>query len=188
VARFKLKLNSFVVILTVAVFAGGIAGYFLSQRFYQPKETREFGPASRLYQVVEVIDGDTIKAKIGDKAETIRLLGINTPEVENPYRHQECFGPEASKKTKKLLTGKKVYLLPDPKAPNRGKYNRLLRYIFLPNGEFVNAELIRDGYAFKYIYQPIQFMDYFNFLEQEARENRLGLWSGKCDYFSKSKK
>jgi len=186
-AKVKLKLSGFIIILAVAVFVGGIAGYFLFQRSYQPEETRKIGPINQLYRVVKVIDGDTIKVEIGDKVETIRLLGINTPEVENPYRHQECFGPEASLWAKKLLNNKKVYLLPDSQAPNRGKYGRLLRYVFLPNGEFVNADLIKNGYAFEYIYQPFQFMKYFSFLEQNAKNNKIGLWGKSCDYYSKLK-
>ena len=180
IGRFKSK--DLAIILAVAVIAG-LVGYFLPHRL---------GPASwprlsgQTYKVAEVIDGDTIRVEVGGKVETIRLLGINTPEVENPYRHQECFGPEASKETKKLLTGKRVYLLPDPASPNRGRYNRLLRYVFLPDGEFINADLIKGGYAFEYIYdhQPIQFKNYFNFLEEEARRKRLGLWSNECNYYS----
>ena len=177
-SQTRLKLSKIILLLGIG-FLGVIIGYFLPHNFgYQP------------YQVVNVIDGDTIQVKIGNKVETVRLLGINTPEVENPYRHQECFGPEASKETKELLTGKEVYLLPDPQAPNRGKYNRLLRYVFLPNGEFINAELVKQGYAFEYTYdsQPFQFIKYFNYLENQARKKKLGLWSEKCNYYFKFEK
>lgn len=141
--------------------------------------------ASQPYPVVEVVDGDTIRVKIGRKIEVVRLIGINTPEVENIYRHQECFGPEASKETKKLLTGKKVFLLPDPQVANRDKYKRLLRYVFLENGEFINAKLVKEGYAFNYFYQPFQFINYFGYLEKKAREKRIGLWGSQCDYYEK---
>ena len=174
--RSNLNFNKFIIVLIIA-FLVGFLGYF----FTHSTRTVINGQP---YKVVKVIDGDTLIAKIGNKTELVRFLGINTPEVENRYRHQECFGPEASAETKKLLTGKKVYLLPDPEAPNRGKYNRLLRYVFLPNGEFVNAVLVRDGYAFSYIYQPIEFENYFRSLEKKAREDKIGLWSDKCDYYS----
>ena len=182
IRAYKYKLVGLAVIIGIIVCAG-LVGYFLPHCL---EPTNRAGISNQTYRVVKVIDGDTIKAEIGKKIETIRLLGINTPEVENPYRHQECFGPEASKETKKLLTGKRVYLLPDPASPNRGKYNRLLRYVFLPNGEFVNAELIKNGYAFAYIYdhQSIQFESYFNFLEEEAKKKRFGLWSEKCNYYN----
>ena len=178
--EINLNTKKFIVIIIAVAILSAIIGYFLPHEkisnFIQP------------YRVVKVVDGDTLIAKIGKKTELVRFLGINTPEVENPYRHQECFGPQASVETKKLLTGKRVYLLADPEAPNRGKYHRLLRYVFLPNGEFVNAELVKKGYAFSYIYQPIQFEDYFNYLQANARKNRLGLWSDKCNYYSKFKK
>ena len=110
------------------------------------------------------------------------MLGINAPEIENPYKHEECFGKEAKLEAEKLLNGKKVYLIPDPQSFNRDKYGRLLRYVFLQNGEFINAELVEKGYAFNYIYEPFQFMKYFNLLEKKAKENRLGLWSQQCNY------
>ena len=188
----KSKLTNFILIFIIVILAGTI-GYLLrsyqvaqSQKPVSLKEgsycSQNISKASGLYPVSEVIDGDTIQVKINGKRELVRLLGINTPEVENKYRHQECFGPEASKETKKLLSGKKVYLLPDPQAPDRGKYNRLLRYVFLPNGDFINADLVRDGYAFEYIYQPFQFMKYFAELQQQAKAQKKGLWSNKCDY------
>ena len=173
--KFLEKNIKFIKIALVFLIIGLIIGYYFPHNqkisYDQP------------YKIVKVIDGDTIMVKINHKTELIRFLGINTPEVENKYRHQECFGPQASKETKKLLTGKSVFLLPDPNSPNRGKYNRLLRYVFLPNGEFINAELIKRGYAFKYIFQPIQFIDYFSLLEKQARDQRLGLWSDKCEYY-----
>lgn len=181
--KMKFKFSN-IVALVVAVFLGLIVGYYLP---HQPNNIDLSKSEGQLCQVIKVIDGDTIKARIGGKVEKVRLLGINTPEVNSSYRRQECFGPEASAEARKLLDGKKVYILPDPEAPNRGKYNRLLRYVFLPNGEFINADLIKDGYAFAYIYQPIQFMDYFGSLEQKARKSRLGVWSNKCDYYSKFK-
>ena len=182
--KINFRLSSVIIILLFAVLLGFIVGYYFS---CQVASIDLSNLNNQLCQVVKVIDGDTIKVKIGNKIETVRLLGINTPEIENSYRHQECFGLQAKKEAKKLLTGKKIYILSDPNAPNRGEYNRLLRYVFLLDGEFVNAKLIKEGYAFSYIYQPIRFMDYFNLLEKDARNNRIGVWSNKCDYYSKFK-
>ena len=178
-AKLKLNKRTFAILVVVTLF--GLIGYFFP---HKPiiKET----PA--LYKVIEVIDGDTIKVKMNNQIETVRLLGINTPEVLSPYTSEECYGKEASQKTKEILTNKKVYLIPDPYSSDRGKYGRLLRYIFLSNGEFVNAELIKKGYAFNYIYEPFQFMKYFDLLEKEAKENRIGLWSKKCNYYFKINK
>lgn len=136
-----------------------------------------------LYKVIQVIDGDTIRVQMNNEINTVRLLGINTPEVQNPYKNAECFGGEASVKAKELLQNTEVYLLPDPQSSDRDKYHRLLRYVFLPNGGFVNAGLVKQGYAFNYIYEPFQYMKYFDSLEKEAKSNRLGLWSETCNYY-----
>jgi micrococcal nuclease len=141
---------------------------------------RKFSPP---YKVIKIIDGDTIQVKIGFKIEIVRMLGVDTPEIESLYSREECFGKESSQKTKELLEGKKVFLLKDPEVSDRDKYGRLLRYVFLEDGEFINADLIERGFAFNYIYQPFQFMDYFARLEKKAREKRAGLWSEKCEYY-----
>jgi len=136
--------------------------------------------APALYRVVEVIDGDTIKVDIGEKIETIRLIGMDTPEIAGPHNPQDdYFGPEAARYTKQLLENQSVYLIPDPMQSNRDKYNRLLRYVFLEDGTLVNAKLVAEGYAYNYIYEPFQFMKQFDYLEKQAKENQLGLWSGK---------
>jgi endonuclease YncB( thermonuclease family) len=136
--------------------------------------------APALYRVVEVIDGDTIKVDIGEKIETIRLVGMDTPEIVGPHNPQDdYFGPEAARYTKQLLENQSVYLIPDPMQSNRDKYNRLLRYVFLEDGTLVNAKLVAEGYAYNYIYEPFQFMKQFDYLEKQAKENQLGLWSGK---------
>jgi len=135
------------------------------------------------FKVTKFIDGDTIEVDIRNKPILIRFLGINTPEKNNYYRSEQCFGPEASEETKRLLSRRKVYLLPDPNAPNKDKYGRLLRYVFLPDGTFVNALLVKQGYAFAYIYdnENLEFARYFEELESEAKNKKLGLW-GKCNY------
>lgn len=173
----KLKVSKSVLVITIAVILAGVAGYFVPH-----KTTVKEIPV--LYTAIEVIDGDTIKVEMNNQVETIRLLGINTPEVSNPYKPGECFGEEASAKMKELLTNKEVYLIPDSQGSDRDKYDRLLRYVFFPNGIFINAELIKEGYAFNYIYEPFQFMKQFDYLEKQAKENKLGLWSNKCDYYS----
>jgi len=136
--------------------------------------------APALYRVVEVIDGDTIKVDIGGKIENVRLIGIDTPEIANPYNpRQDYFGPEAARYARQLLEKQSVYLIPDPMNSNRDKYNRLLRYVFLEDGTLINAKLIKEGFAFNYMYEPFQFMKQFDYLEKQAKENRLGLWSGE---------
>lgn len=137
------------------------------------------------YEVIEVIDGDTITANIDGMIESVRFLGIDTPEVQNPYRDEECFGQEASARTKELLAGKDVVLEGDDGAGDRDKYGRLLRYVYV-DGVFVNELLIREGYAYAYTDEDYKYRDDFIDREQEAYQNRAGLWAeGACDGFER---
>lgn len=129
--------------------------------------------------VTKVVDGDTIDLEGG---KTVRLIGIDTPETVDPRRPVGCFGKEASNKTKELLTSKTVILQKD--ISNIDKYNRFLRYVFLPLEDgtvlFVNDYLVRDGYAKVYTYPPdVKYDRQFRQAEKEARENKKGLWE-KC--------
>jgi len=145
---------------------------------HEPSPVKREAPP--IYRVVEVIDGDTIKVDIGEKIVTVRLIGIDTPEIANPHNPQnDYFGPEAARYAKQLLENQLVYLIPDPMQSNRDKYDRLLRYVFLEDGTLINAKLIADGFAYNYIYEPFQFMKQFDYLEKQAKEKQLGLWSGK---------
>lgn len=153
-------------------------------------KTREISIKTReiptLCRVVEVIDGDTIKVDFGGRIETVRLIGIDVPEMSSPYHsEEECFGREAAQYVRELLEKQLIYLIKDPAHSNRDKYNRLLRYVFLEDDTLINAKLIKEGYAFNYIYEPFQFMKQFDYLEKQAKENRIGLWSDKCSYYFK---
>ena len=169
-ALAKSKLGKIIIVVGLIIIAG-IIGYLLPRK---PEIVIKETPT--LYKVAEVIDGDTITVEINNQIETVRFLGIDTPEVPNPYKPEGCFGKEASQKAKELLENKKVYLIPDPLSSDKDKYNRLLRYVFLENGYFVNAELINEGFAYNYIYEPFQFMKEFNRLENLAKTNNVGLW------------
>jgi len=144
------------------------------------REPSSIKEAPAVYRVVEVIDGDTIKVDIGGEIEAVRLVGMDTPEIAGAYNQQDdYFGPEATRYAKQLLENQLVYLIPEPMQSGRDKYNRLLRYVFLEDGTLVNAKLIAEGYAYNYIYEPFQFMKQFDYLEKQAKEKQLGLWSGK---------
>lgn len=133
---------------------------------------------SYLYDVVKVIDGDTIVVKIEDKEETIRLIGIDSPETVDPQKSVECFSKEASAKAKELIEGKKITLEIDPTQGNKDKYNRLLRYVFLDDGTFINKKLIEDGYAFEYTYEkPYKYQSEFKEAQKKAEINKNGLWA-----------
>jgi endonuclease YncB( thermonuclease family) len=131
-----------------------------------------------LWHVTHVVDGDTMDVQMGTQKDVVRFLGIDTPETHDPRKPVQCFGEAAAAHTKQLLEGKDVRLEPDPTNSDRDKYHRLLRYVYLPDGTLVNAQIIKDGYAFAYLVFPLVKADEFRALEAEARDNNRGLWAG----------
>ncbi len=129
-------------------------------------------PAESAAQVVErVVDGDTIIVRgIG----RVRLIGVDTPETVHPGRPVEFFGKEASAFTRRLVDGKRVRLEYDQQRTDR--YGRTLAYVHLPDGTFVNAEIIRRGYGHAYTRFPFRHLDRFRGLERDARRAGRGLW------------
>lgn len=129
--------------------------------------------------VEAVIDGDTFKAS----GKTIRMLGIDTPETNHPRIKLECYGLAASEISKKLLTGKTVFLESD--VENKDMYNRFLRYVYLASTNsaklvMVNALLVGEGYAQVYTKSPnVKYLDALLALQNLAREQKKGLW-GQC--------
>ncbi len=133
-----------------------------------------------LYKVTKVFDGDTIQIEINGGKSSVRLIGIDTPETIDPRRPVGCFGKNASNETKRLLEGKEVILTRDVSEVD--KYDRLLRYVFLPLGEgenlFINDYLVRQGFAKALTYPPdVKYNERFLSAEKEARENLRGLWN-----------
>lgn len=126
-------------------------------------------------QVERVVDGDTVKVVLGATNETIRIIGIDTPETVHPSKPVECFGLEASSRLKELLDGRPIRLQSNP-AEDRDRYGRLLRYLEL-DGEDIGARMIRDGYAYSYKQYPHARLAEYNRLEQEARNAKRGLWA-----------
>ena len=131
--------------------------------------------------VVSVIDGDTIEIGNGKR---VRYLGVDTPETVHPKKKVQCYGREASQKNKSLVEGKTVYLEKD--ISNTDKYNRLLRYVYLPNEKnnneviMVNELLIEAGYAQVVTYPPdAKYKDRFLKLQRQAQDDKVGLW-GNC--------
>lgn len=137
---------------------------------------------SKLISVIKVVDGDTISVDIDGKKETIRMIGIDTPEVVDQRKPVQCFGREASEKAKELLAGKRVFLESDPTQGDRDKYGRLLRFVFLEDSTNFGKLMISEGYAHEYTYKiPYKYMEEFKEAERESREAKRGLWAdGVC--------
>ncbi len=128
--------------------------------------------------VVEVVDGDTVVVDLSGQHETLRLIGVDTPETVDPDQPPECFGAEASAHTKELLpAGTEIRLTRDVEA--RDRYDRLLVYVErAEDGLFVNLDLVAGGWADDYPYPPnVAHQRDFALAVSQARAEGLGLWS-----------
>ncbi len=136
--------------------------------------TPNTSPSTEEWQIVKrAIDGDTIELESGEK---VRYIGVNAPESVKPNWPVECFGHEASAYDKQLVEGKRVRLTKD--VSDRDKYGRLLRFVYLEDGTFVNDQLVREGYAFVSTFPPdVAKADEFKQAQAEARTAQRGLWS-----------
>jgi endonuclease YncB( thermonuclease family) len=133
-----------------------------------------------LYSINHYVDGDTIAVNMNGSVETIRFIGVDTPETHKPNTPVQCYGPEAAAHTKKVISKfGKVRLQADPLDTNRDVYGRLLRYIYLPDGTLLDEEIIRDGYGFAYLDFPFSKKAEFSAAGQAAMESKAGLW-GIC--------
>jgi micrococcal nuclease len=132
------------------------------------------------YAVSQVYDGDTIAVQMDNRTEKVRMIGVDTPETHKPNSPVECGGPEASDYTKKMLSGTQVRLETDPTNQNRDRYDRLLRYIYLPDGRLFNKLLITEGYGTPYTSFPFQKKQEFIEAGLQAKLQNKGVWAGVC--------
>ena len=162
-----------VVVILAAVLVGSSAvGRWLG-------EQRRAADALNSAIVVEVVDGDTVTVRSADGAtDTVRLLGVDTPETHHPERGVECFGPEASAYTRERLEGEWVELEDD--VEGRDRYGRRLAYVSVGGRRF-NDELLRRGYARLLVIAPNR--EHARALlraELDAKSAQRGLW-GACE-------
>ena len=132
--------------------------------------------ATAEWTVVRVVDGDTIDvSRGGNDTDTVRLLGINTPETHHPTKPVECFGPEAAAFTEEHLAGRSVQLEGD--IEGRDRYGRRLAYVVV-DGERFNDELLRRGYARLLVIEPNHAHARTMLSEElDAKRAGRGLWS-----------
>jgi len=124
-----------------------------------------------IYKVKRVIDGDTLLLINGER---VRLIGVDTPETKHPQKPVEHFGREAYLFTKKMVDGKEARF--EFERQKKDRYGRHLAYVYLLDGTFLNAEIIKQGYGFAYTRFPFKYIEEFRRYERDARENRRGLW------------
>ncbi|MGE0599060.1 MAG: thermonuclease family protein [Dehalococcoidia bacterium] len=129
-------------------------------------------------KVVHVTDGDTIRVDFidGPKNLPVRYIGMDTPETVHPTLGVQPFGPEASARNKELVGGKQVCLEKDISETDR--YDRLLRYVWLPDGRMVNEVLLNEGLATLDTFPPdVNYVERFIAAQQTARDAHLGMWA-----------
>jgi micrococcal nuclease len=128
-------------------------------------------------QVLRVVDGDTIRVRLDGRTERVRYIGIDTPESVKPGAAVQCFAKRASAANAALVAGRSVRLVAD--VEQRDRYGRLLAYVYRePDGAFVNARLVRDGYARTLTIAPnVAHARELADLARAARREHRGLWS-----------
>jgi len=176
----------FLSVFAAAFFAAGCT----NENADFPREGKISIPFGRPYNYADIlveraVDGDTLKLANGER---VRLIGIDTPEMHESaklYRDSrksgqdikaiQALGRKAYVFTRNLVEGKRVRLEFD--VEKRDRYSRLLAYVYLPDGTFVNAEIVKQGYASLMTYPPnVKYVETFKQLYREARENKRGLW------------
>ncbi len=162
---------------------------YFGWKYIIPKLDQKDSKEKKSYIVKKVNDGDTFEVEIDGKSEKVRMLGIDTPEKwdsDKFDRDQERTGKDketirklgtlSSDFTTRLIGGKKVILLTVAEDDDRDKYGRLLRYVYLEDGTFVNLKIVEEGYANAYRKFKVSKQAEFIKAEKEARENKKGLW------------
>ncbi|ATI02739.1 MULTISPECIES: thermonuclease family protein [Cycloclasticus] len=129
--------------------------------------------AGSLLKVINVIDGDTVVLKNGL---TVRLLGINTPEMGYKGRAIEAGAVAAKKALKKWVLNKMVLVEYDVEQKDR--YGRILAHLFLDDGQHINLEMLRSGQATLSIHPPnLRYAHRFKAMQRQAEKKKIGLWS-----------
>lgn len=173
-------------LLAVGLIAGPVAGTYAASSGTTSASNVKTHPgngtakkqAATYYAVTSVTDGDTIKVDIKGVIQTVRFIGIDTPETKDPRKPVQCFGIEATARMKQYVEGKSVALITDSTQGDHDKYGRLLRYVFLQDGTHVGYEMIRGGYAHEYTYAlPYAYQTEFKEAQRLAMESEAGLWS-----------
>lgn len=153
-----------------------------------PSATGEVPPAAESARVASHVDGDTIRL-VGedgsgvlpeDRETVVRLLEIDTPEHASSGSPEECYADEASSALRDMLpVGAQVLVEADRELLDR--YGRTLLYLWTSDGELVNLEMVRQGYARAVLYEPNDaHIDRMRQAEQQAWSEARGLWGAAC--------
>lgn len=181
IIKFLFKLVSTLIILALLL--------YFAYDYIIPKLEQKDLKTRNAYLVTKVVDGDTFEVIIDGKTEKIRMLGIDSPEKfesrklnnDTSRTHKDkqtiiMLGYLASEYTERLIGNKKVILISDSIGDKTDKYGRLLRYVYLEDGTFINLKIVQDGYAEAYRKYNYSKKDEFIKAEKTAREEKRGLW------------
>lgn len=128
--------------------------------------------ADNWYKVKWVDDGDTIVLMDGRH---VRYIGVNSPEIDHKDQKAEPYGYEAKKFNKNMVLSKRVRLEFDTQKYDR--YGRLLAYVFLSNGTFVNAKMIEEGYAYCLYKSPnVKYHKKLLQFQRDSMSAKKGIW------------
>lgn len=133
----------------------------------------------KTFTVTHVIDGDTLDINIPDgrhERTRIRLLGVDAPETHTEPSAPMFYGPQATEYASELALGQSVVVYLDAPNPTRGNYGRLLTYVQLPDGRFLNEALLSEGCAYADLRFRHSFFNKYQQLEASARSGQKGLW------------
>ncbi len=128
-------------------------------------------------RVTRVVDGDTLKVRVADREETVRLIGIDTPELHRPGTPVECGARAAARAMEGLATGRQVTLVPDPGQDARDRYGRLLAYAETADGADLGEAEVRAGWAAVYVYggEPFARVQRYRAAARRARAAAAGV-------------
>ena len=153
-----------------------VIAVLLFRNFSPSVTTNGFANRDDLYQVMRIIDGDTVEIEYEGALTSVQLIGVNAPETVHPRKPVEPYGKEATAFLQKLVLNRFVYFEFD--GDKKDKYDRLLAYIYRDSDDlFVNVEIIRKGYGRTDARFPFKYMKLFEYHESQARTARKGVWS-----------
>jgi len=167
------RIATVIVIAAVLALGGGSLRHTLSEALDGSTGGGSATRAGPTAIVARVVDGDTIVLRGGER---IRYIGMDTPETVKPGTPVQCFAKAAGHENARLVAGRRVRLRYD--AERRDRYGRTLAYVYrASDGLFVNAELVRRGYARQLTIPPnVAHAPLFGRLAAQARERGRGLW------------
>jgi micrococcal nuclease len=182
---FKLTGKILSTIASLIIIIGAMVYYYINNKVDSP-DTKQANNTKEFVIVKRVVDGDTFLLSNGER---VRLLGIDTPEkfeskkldkdVETTHQDKNTLkklDQLASDYVKNFVEGKKVYLEKELNYDDKDRYGRLLRWVYLEDGTFINGKIVKDGYAQVYEKFPVSKLDELRKYQKEARENNRGLW------------